>query len=218
MEYASARTPAIADDSKGFAAHVVAMVGSRLCHDLVSPLGAIGNGIELLQMAGDWPGLAESQEMRLIEDALKAARARINCFRVAFGAAGRAQRVPAAEFAALVADIQTSSRLQIRLETEGDHARGVVKLVLLALMCMETAMPWGARITVSQQGRDWRLSARAERTRQDAALWSSLDGQRRDRLDAAASEVHFLLLPLAAAEMQRSITWELTETGAEIGF
>lgn len=218
MEYASAITPAISDTDEGFAAHVVSLVGSRLCHDLVSPLGAIGNGVELLQMAGDWPGFAGSPEMRLIEDALKAARARINGFRMAFGAAGGTQRVPATEFAALVRDIQNSSRLQVRLEAEGDHARGMVKLVLLALMCMETAMPWGARVTISQQGRDWCLKAEAERTRQDSALWSWLDGQRRGKVDATASEVHFLLLPLAAAEMQRSIFWDLYETGAEIRF
>ncbi|MEO1788181.1 MAG: histidine phosphotransferase, partial [Pseudomonadota bacterium] len=27
-----------------------ALLGSRICHDLISPLGAIGNGIELLSM------------------------------------------------------------------------------------------------------------------------------------------------------------------------
>ncbi len=35
---------------------LIALVGSRICHDLVSPLGAIGNGVELLAMAGAMPG------------------------------------------------------------------------------------------------------------------------------------------------------------------
>lgn len=218
MQYASVSGAAIADADDVFAAHLVSMVGSRLCHDLVSPLGAIGNGVELLQMAGDVPGAAAGEEMRLIEDALKAARARINCFRVAFGAAGASQRVAGAELQALVGDIQTASRLRIRLETEGDHARGLVKLALLSLMCMETAMPWGARVTVSQQGRDWCIAAQADRTRQDAALWSWLDGQRSGKADASPSEVQFLLLPLAAAEMNRRVIWSLTETGGEIRF
>ncbi len=218
MQYAPVSGAAISDAEDAFAARVVSLVGSRLCHDLVSPLGAIGNGVELLQMANEMPGLASGEEMRLIEDALKAARARINCFRVAFGAAGASQRVPAAEFAALVADIQTSSRMRIKLDIDGDHARGVVKLVLLSLMCMETAMPWGARVTISQQGRDWRITAEAERTRMDPALWAWLDGPRSGKAETAASEVQFLLVPLTAAELNRSVTWSLTETGGEIKF
>lgn len=31
---------------------LTALLGSRICHDLISPLGAIGNGVELLSMAG----------------------------------------------------------------------------------------------------------------------------------------------------------------------
>lgn len=218
MQYAPVRDAAISNADDAFAARVVSLVGSRLCHDLVSPLGAIGNGVELLQMAGDMPGATGGEEMRLIEDALKAARARINCFRVAFGTAGASQRVPAAEFAALVADIQTSGRLRIKTEVEGDHARGMFKMVLLSLMCMETAMPWGARVTISQQGRDWHISAEAERTRTDPALWSCLEGARNGKADASASEVQFLLLPLTAAEMNRRVSWSLTETGGEIQF
>ena len=32
-------------------AELNALVGSRICHDLISPLGAIGNGVELLSMS-----------------------------------------------------------------------------------------------------------------------------------------------------------------------
>ena len=31
---------------------LAALVGSRICHDLISPIGAIGNGVELLMMEG----------------------------------------------------------------------------------------------------------------------------------------------------------------------
>ena len=29
-----------------------ALIGSRICHDLISPIGAINNGLELLDMSG----------------------------------------------------------------------------------------------------------------------------------------------------------------------
>ena len=53
------------------------MVGSRLCHDLISPLGAIGNGVELLEMSPDFPGISDSPELRLIAESVAAARARM---------------------------------------------------------------------------------------------------------------------------------------------
>ena len=218
-EYASTlrtATPVASDADQ--TARIVSLVGSRLCHDLVSPLGAIGNGVELLQMAGDWPGLSQSPEMSLIEDALRAARARITCFRIAFGATGGTQRVSPAELAALIGDVEKAGRMRITLDAPGDHGRGHVKLVMLSLMCLETAMPWGARVTIRQQGRDWVLTAEAERTRHDSALWGWLDGPHAGQTEPGASEVHFPLLALTAAELDRRIRWSLTETGAEIAF
>jgi len=35
--------------------HFSALVGSRICHDLISPIGAINNGMELLSMSGTPP-------------------------------------------------------------------------------------------------------------------------------------------------------------------
>jgi hypothetical protein len=35
---------------------LAALVGSRICHDLISPIGAIGNGVELLTLAGGAQG------------------------------------------------------------------------------------------------------------------------------------------------------------------
>ena len=123
-----------------------------------------------------------------------------------------------AELAALIADVEKAGRMRITLDAPGDHARGQVKLVMLSLMCLETAMPWGARVTIRQQGRDWVLSAEAERTRHDPTLWSWLDGPRTGATEPSASEVHFPLLGLAAAELNRRIRWSLTESGAEIAF
>ena len=57
------------------------LIGSRICHDLISPLGAIGNGVELLTMSG----MTEVPEMTLISESVENANARIRFFRIAFG-------------------------------------------------------------------------------------------------------------------------------------
>ena len=64
--------------------NLAALIGSRICHDLISPIGAISNGLELLDLAGGVQG----PEMDLIADSVGNAGARIRFFRIAYGAAG----------------------------------------------------------------------------------------------------------------------------------
>ena len=65
----------------------------------------------------------------------------------------------------------------------------------------------------------WRLVAEASRTKPDPALWSWLDArQTRERPEPTSSEVHFPLLAVFAASLDRPLTWELDETGGEISF
>ncbi len=45
---------------------LAALVGSRICHDLISPIGAIGNGVELMMMEG----AAKGPEMALITESV----------------------------------------------------------------------------------------------------------------------------------------------------
>ena len=59
------------------------LVAARLCHDLISPIGAIGNGMELLQMT-EGRGVAE---LELISDSLATALAKLRFYRLAFGPA-----------------------------------------------------------------------------------------------------------------------------------
>ena len=196
---------------------LASLVGSRLCHDLVSPLGAIGNGVELLQMSGAYPGIGKSDEMQLISESVAAARARIQSFRMAFGQAPGEQRVGQADFAKLVEGVSMTGRLKAKLDVPGDQPRADVRMVLLGLMCMESAMPWGGRVLICRAGTRWRLVAEAERTKPDATLWSWLGGGDL-RPAATPSDVHFPLLAEAAADQRRDLQWELDETGAEISF
>ena len=195
------------------------MLGSRLCHDLVSPLGAIGNGLELLEISGEFPGIAKSGEMMLIAESLEAARARVRWFRVAFGQAAPDQRMSLAELGALLADVEKSGRIRLRLEAEGDVPRIEARLILLGLMCLETALPWGGEVLVCRGASGWRLVAQASRTKPDPALWSWLDAEPGAQAPAASSsDVHFPMLASFARAADRKIGWELDQSGGEISF
>lgn len=194
------------------------LLGSRLCHDLVSPLGAIGNGVELLEMAPEFPGIAQSPELRLIAESVAAARARIQAFRMAFGQAQGDQRLSRADLLRLAEGISAQGRLKIELDAEGDFARAEVRMVMLALMCLETALPWGGRVMLLRGSAGWRLVAEAGRTKPDPALWQWLDGESERLRPLAPSEVHFALLAEALQGAGRQATYEVDDQGAELTF
>ena len=70
---------------------VLELVCSRICHDLVSPVGAVNNGIELIrEMADDdapSSGL-ESEALALIAHSAEQGSRRLRVLRIAYGAAG----------------------------------------------------------------------------------------------------------------------------------
>ncbi|UXU74908.1 MULTISPECIES: histidine phosphotransferase family protein [unclassified Paracoccus (in: a-proteobacteria)] len=194
------------------------LIAARMCHDIVSPLGAVGNGLELLLMSGDFPGIAKSAELQLIQESLAAAGARVRCFRMAFGQGAPDQRLSLAELAALIADLERGGRLRLRLDAQGDLPRPEAQMILLALMCLETAMPWGGSVLICRGARGWRLVAEASRTRCDPALWAWLGGGTVAPSQPAPSEVHFVALATCAAETGRVLHWDLDDQGGEISF
>ena len=64
---------------------VVELIASRICHDLVSPVGAISNGVELMQEMGEEAG---AEAITLVSSSALQASLRLKCFRLAYGAAG----------------------------------------------------------------------------------------------------------------------------------
>ena len=86
---------------------LAAMLCSRLCHDMLSPVGAMSNGLELLAMETD-PEM-RANVMQLLEQSAHISTSKLKFFRLAFGAAGGfGDRVeieePKALIGALVAD------------------------------------------------------------------------------------------------------------------
>jgi histidine phosphotransferase ChpT len=189
-----------------------ALVGSRICHDLISPLGAIGNGVELIALSG----MDDTPEMALIAESVENANARIRFFRVAFGAAEAEQTIGAQEIAAIVEGLGRTGRHQIDW-TAGGGPRIEVKLVFLVTLCIASAMPWGGTITVCRTGESWNVSGAADRLKIDRALWDAL-ADPGVSLSVSSAEVEFPLARATAARLRRSLTVEAAATEIEVTF
>jgi histidine phosphotransferase ChpT len=181
------------------------LTASRLCHDLVNPLGAIGNGVELIELTGSVRG----PEMDLIRDAVRDAQARVRFLRIAFGSGGSTQLLSAREARMTALAPWQGARLSIDWTAQGDVPRAQAKLAYLMLLCAETALPMGGAVTLGQEGGGpWRLEAVAPRVAMDEALWSVL----RFGMGAAGrplrpSEVQFAALHAAAEPLGQTVNY-----------
>lgn len=171
-----------------------ALIGSRICHDLISPVGAINNGIELIQMTT--PSLGP--EMALISESVTNASARIRYFRIAFGAAGE-QLVGRAETMSILKDVYADTRLTVVWGPVEGQSRKKIRLTFLALMCLETGMPYGGRIEVAQNGDNLIATGHADKFKIDAALWEAMGSGETDNTLRPA-QVQFGLLPFLAEQ------------------
>lgn len=184
---------------------LAALLGSRICHDLISPIGAIGNGVELMAMEGS----AGSPEMALIAESVAHATAKIRFFRLALGAAPGEHMIERAEVQQVLADTTTGTRMHISLNAPSKLPRASVKLALLLVMCLETAMPFGGVIEITQGEGRWTILGRAERLRIEPALWGHLtDGGG----DLSPMQVQFALVHEELQRQHRRLTTEITET------
>lgn len=192
--------------------NLAALIGSRICHDLISPIGAINNGLELLGMAGGTPG----PEIDLIQESVGNASARIRFFRIAFGAAGE-QMMGRAEVMSILDDLMDGGRLNVAWGPLDPQPRREVRMAFLALLCLENAMPYGGRVEVSQEDKVWMLHGQADKLNVDEALWSILSTQEAPE-SLRPAQVQFALLPLVADDDGRRVNTDITETQVKLRF
>ncbi len=131
------------------------LMSSRICHDLISPVGAIGNGLELMgALSGPTP------ELELIGQSAHTAEAKLKFFRVAFGASGDSL-ISGTESQRIAAEMFATGRFKVEFsEGWGDRQRGLVKLFYLLLLCVETSLPKGGVVTCSPTISGWRIEAK----------------------------------------------------------
>lgn len=188
---------------------LAALLSSRIAHDLISPLSAVGNGVELLELTGG----AGSAERALVRDSLARTEAQLRLCRLAFGLARPGQSLAPSELAGLFPGPRFAVDWQIGTEPE----RARVKLALLLILCCDSAMPRGGRAAVAGGPAGWRIVAEAERLEVEPGLWGLIETPEvPDGLTPAT--VHFALAGIEAAAQRRLITVSFSETSIRITF
>lgn len=125
---------------------------SRLCHDLLSPVGALNNGLELLNDETD-PDM-RARCLELLNESARVSANKLKFFRLAFGAAGGfGERVDVREARQAVEGLLgDNKRLQLHwLIEQPEMPKAAVKVLLnLALIAGDTLVR-GGTVTIGTE-------------------------------------------------------------------
>ena len=190
---------------------LAALVSARLCHDLISPIGAIGNGLELIELAGH----DASPELALVGDSLATALAKLRFFRIAFGPADPDARLPREE-AAQICAAMFNGRLSVAWNAPGDLPRPLARLACLAILCLEKSLPMGGTLALATPAPDEiALQAAARRTAPPPELWAHVETAA-PLPELRPDAVQFALLARALAETGARLAARFEATAAEV--
>jgi len=190
-----------------------ALLVSRVCHDLVSPVGAVVNGLEVLEDETDAAMRADA--LRLVAASADQAAARLQFARLAFGAAGSAgAELDLSEVARIVEGLVKGSKVALHwqvppLNWPKDWAKLVMNTILVAMDCLprggtvnvETSPdPSSPGFTIVAAGQVARLSTEAEH---------ALLGEPGGELDGRSIQ------PYLTYQLSRGVNAGLTTTSKE---
>jgi histidine phosphotransferase ChpT len=190
-----------------------ALLVSRVCHDLVSPVGAVVNGLEVLEEERDAAMRADA--LKLVTSSAALAAARLQFARIAFGAAGSAgAELDLNEVGRNVCGLLEGSKTEMSWEAAPvnwpkDWAKLLMNSALLAADCL----PRGGRVRVttttdsSAPGFLVRATGQSARVHEDVE--KALRGEDTGSLDGRSIQ------PFLTYKLARLLNTELTVVRSE---
>ncbi len=186
---------------------LAALLCSRICHDIISPVGAINNGLELLDEGG-----ADEDAMNLIRTSARNASARLQFARIAFGAAGSAGMMidtGDAESVA-VAYIKNEKPELVWIGRRALLPKNKVKLLLNLILVSIGTIPRGGKITVAlddvETAPKFTLTSTGPMVRVPPKFLELHSGKKPEEpIDAHSVQPYYTLLLAREAGMQVSI-------------
>jgi len=194
----------------------VELLTSRICHDLVSPVGAVANGIEFMRDMGA-DGLEDSIE--LIEHSAKQASVRLQLFRICYGAGGSEKLISAK--AIYEAFINFMDKKKFALEWDllnhvpDELPDGFFKIILNALIFIHDGLPKGGTLTVTSDGNDMVIEGRGDMIRLREGCAAALLGKAQIE-DIDPKSIHGYVTYYFAQAFGIAIHFEEREDGLSI--
>jgi histidine phosphotransferase ChpT len=167
---------------------LAALLCSRVCHDLISPVGAIVNGLEVLDEDKDEE--TKTFALDLIKKSAHQASAKLQFCRLAFGAAGSAgAQIDLGDAEKVTRGLLGDDKIAITWNLPRELLpKNRVKLLLNMLLIAVGTIPRGGTLTVDQAegGKGFRITAAGLNARLAEATAGLLVGSPAHPVDAHA--------------------------------
>ncbi|MBS0469576.1 MAG: histidine phosphotransferase [Proteobacteria bacterium] len=126
-----------------------AFLVSRVCHDLVGPLGAVVNGLEVMEDERDAAMRADA--LKIVTSSAEQALARLQFMRIAFGAAGSAgAELDVGEVGRLVGGLLAGGKVQLNWSSPHvNWPKNWAKLLMNSAMLGADCLPRGGQLEVT---------------------------------------------------------------------
>ena len=144
--------------------HLAAYIASRICHDLISPVGSINSALELLDDPGDAEMKVQAEQLLL--NGAQSAAAQIQLLRYAFGSAGLSNSTADHhEVRRIVEDYMKAHKPSVEWDIETPHFSYGHARVLMNLVSLATSsIPRGGVVSLkaSNEGTGLTITATAK--------------------------------------------------------
>jgi histidine phosphotransferase ChpT len=200
---------------------LASMLCSRLCHDLLSPVGALTNGLELLADERD-PDMRQ-RCFELLEQSAKVSADKLKFFRLAFGAAGGfGESVPVDEARSVTeALVGDAKRVELNWALSADRLpKGAVKVLLNFAQIGLDALVRGGTLDVGAESRDGAseivVRAAGPRIAFDEIIGRALEGRLKPgELSSRTAAAH--MLSMVAAQAGGGLQYMLSDDALVLG-
>ncbi len=188
---------------------VAQLLSSRLCHDLVGPIGAVNSGLELMEEGFDEGSGEDGRALALIANSAVEATRRLAFFRIAFGfGAGAKGQATLNEAGELAAGFLESGKVTLEwpLDRPDPVQPNVVKVVLNMVLMASESLPRGGKIGISFGDLDEGLGVGVTASGEGAGLRDDLrdaltEGEKETGDALSARNVHGFFAQCMAREM-----------------
>ncbi|XUU61956.1 histidine phosphotransferase family protein [Erythrobacter sp. HA6-11] len=161
---------------------LASLLCSRLCHDLLSPVGALSNGLELLADETD-PAMRD-RCVELLEQSAKTSADKLKFFRLAFGAAGGfGEAVPVEEAQVVIEALASDGKpIDLKWAIDGPSLpKPAVKVMLNLAHIALDALIRGGRLDIGAEMREGKVEivvrASGDRIAFDETIGKALQGE-----------------------------------------
>ncbi|GLI92624.1 histidine phosphotransferase ChpT [Methylocystis echinoides] len=192
---------------------LAALLSSRVCHDVISPVGAIVNGLEVLEEEKD--AEMRGHALALIKSSANEASARLQFCRLAFGAAGsKGASIDTGDAELVTRQLLADERTQFNWSVPRVlMSKNKVKLLLNLCLLADGTIPRGGVISVTSTGSDetisFRVEARGTNARLAAHIPALLVGEAEEgAVDARAIQPYYAGLVAKACDLSVTVVAE----------